>query len=125
MIKSFSRFSKVTPRCQMSTHFGVTGTHKLPQMSSVLTTKPEVSQQQTKLMPDMNIVVSSMKMKATEMNYNMLSDSVLVEMLFDKQVQQHKLEEILEDKARAVRLRRMFLAYRVTSSQKQNEFSDI
>lgn len=122
MIRSLSRINKTTARCHMSTRFDLTGTHKLPQVSSVLTAKPEISQQQTKIMPDMNIVVSSMKMKAAEMNYNMLSDSALVEMLFDKQVQQHKLEEILEDKARAVRLRRMFLAYRVTSCQKQNEF---
>lgn len=48
-----------------------------------------------------------------EVDYNLLSNESILEELNSKRLAQHKLEEILKDKTRAVFIRRQFFSQRI------------
>lgn len=52
-----------------------------------------------------------------EVDYNLASNETILEDLFSKKLPQHKLEEVLKDKTRAVFIRRQFFAQRILQNK--------
>lgn len=52
-----------------------------------------------------------------DLDYNSLSNGQILDLLVDKKLAPHKLEEVLKDKTRAVQLRRMYSIARSSSEE--------